>query len=217
MAIRKGGERLDIANLHADAYHEASFTVDPEQVLTLRRPFLAQMVHFRGRERQPNADFDGVIENLRSSTALLRTRSVVTWASSVGAKVHVCDCRRWTRGIIPGRTTFWQPTRCCMLLAACAELCMMSHQASVAGLCTPAQRRTRGHCLRTCLTAEIFTGRPAGCVRVLQGKGPCAVAGGAPDHGARHRAARCAALLAGTQTSTAPMRLSGAAREARWT
>ena len=32
MAIRKGGERLVIANLHADAYPEASFTVDPEQV-----------------------------------------------------------------------------------------------------------------------------------------------------------------------------------------
>jgi len=32
VAIRKGGERLVIANLHADSYPEASFTVDPEQV-----------------------------------------------------------------------------------------------------------------------------------------------------------------------------------------
>ena len=32
MAIRKAGERLVIANLHADAYPEASFSVDPDQV-----------------------------------------------------------------------------------------------------------------------------------------------------------------------------------------
>ena len=37
MAIRKGGERLIIANLHADAYPEASFTVDPEQVPAVQR------------------------------------------------------------------------------------------------------------------------------------------------------------------------------------
>ena len=37
VAIRKGGERLVIANLHADAYPEASFTVDPEQVPAVQR------------------------------------------------------------------------------------------------------------------------------------------------------------------------------------
>lgn len=32
VAIRKAGDRLVIANLHGDAYPEASFTVDPQQV-----------------------------------------------------------------------------------------------------------------------------------------------------------------------------------------
>ena len=40
MAIRKGGERLVIANLHAEAYPEASFTVNPEQVCCILEPVM---------------------------------------------------------------------------------------------------------------------------------------------------------------------------------